>query len=477
VPTGLTLAGACSATRRIAVSLLSGATLALVAVLPSAPASASATSGASLGGASPIIVPGSATPLSGSSLQALLAGAHLGPSTPTIPAVSLETLEVPKLAHLLAGLTPIDQLAGLSLLGLPPTTLGAAGLESALQHAIEKAVAAGDTLGQLLSAKGLSPYLGESLTSALGTAVEPAVTLLLKRSVEEVLAEGLATTSVAQLTSSLLGGATHPTALGEALVRSFDAATVQSHAGSLPAAAPVQSLTLEELASQLSLTPHALAEQLGQTPSTLPASTPVTLSQLQDGNELALLRSVGGLTAGVLTPLEEVTEPIKETVEEKVVKPVEETIKGVTGEIEGLAGKAGGAGGGTTTITNVSGAPGQTTVVVGSAAPAPPLAGSSPTAKTTGKIKLISRRVRGAVATLVLSVPSSGRLNVSGSHMRPVARNLLRSQRVTVRIGLSSARAKVLRAHPHRSLKVALRASFAPTSGSRSSLATRVVLR
>jgi hypothetical protein len=483
VPTSRKLAGRSNAARRLGASLISLAALALVATWGCASAGASSTGGAPRAGASPIVVPASATPLSGASLQALLASVHLGASTPSVPAVTLEKLEAPKLAHLLAGLAPINQLAGLSLAGLPPTTLGATGLQTSLLHAIEEAVGAGKTLGQLLSGKGLSPYLATSLTTALKTPVEPVVQLLLKKSVEEVLAEGLATTSVSGLTNALLSEAAQPTTLAEALVASFDAATVHTLAGSAPAAAPVQSLTLGELATQLSLTPQALAEQLGQ--PTLPVSTPVTLSQLQDGHELALLRGVGAVAAGLLTkateeagPLEEIIEPVKETVEEKVIKPVEETIKGISGEIEGGGGKGGGGTPpGTTTITNVAGSPGSTTVVLGSPGSGATPSASRPAAAATGKIKLISRHVKGAVATLVLLVPSPGRLNVAGSGMRPVARSLLRSQRVTVRVGLTKARAAWLRGHRHRSLKVGLRASFAPISGSRSAVATRVALR
>jgi hypothetical protein len=481
---GHQVAGSSRAIRRAVASLISTPAIALAAVVLGAFAAPASAAVRSTSGAAPMVVPGSATVLSGTSLQALLASAHLGASTPTVPAVPLEKLEAPKLAGLLAGLTPINQLTGLPLPGLPPSTLGAAGLNASLQHAIEHAVAAGDTLGQVLSAKGLSTYLGESLMTTLGTAVEPAVTLLLKKTVEEVLAEGLATTSVTALTSSLLNEAARPTTLAETLVGAFDAATVQTRTGSLPAAAPVQSLTLEELATQLSLTRQALAEQLGA--PTLPGSAPVTLSQLEGGHELALVRGAGGLIAGVLTnateeagPLEEVVEPIKETIEEEVTKPVEETIKGVGGGLEGLTGKGGGGGGtpsGTTTITNVAGSPGRTTVVL-SSPPAPATGAGSHAAAATGKIKLISRHVKGAVATLVLSVPSAGRLKIVGNGVRAISRSLLRSQRVTVRVGLTKARAARLHAHRHRSVKVALRASFAPLSGAKSSVATRVALR
>jgi hypothetical protein len=456
------------------------AALALLALPTSASAGASSAGGASRAGASPIIVPGSATPLSSPAVQELLSGVPLGSGLSAVP---LSTLDAPALAKLLAALPHISTLATLSNLG---SALGVKGLETSLQHAIEEAVGAGDTLGQLLSAPGLSPALVAGLTTALGTPVEPLVKLLSGgKAVEQVVAEGLATTNVTALSGALLNESEAEPAhhLAQALTKAFNPTTVHTLTGSLPAAAPVQSLTLGELAAQLSLTPKALAEELGQTTTSLPLSTPITLSTLENGKQLGLLRGVAGLAAGVLTkateeagPIEEIIEPVKETVEEKVIKPVEETIKGVTGEIGGGGGKGGGGTpGGTTTITNVGGSSGSTTNVLGS-----PGSGTTPGASrpaATGKIKLISRHVKGAVATLVLLVPSPGRLNVAGSGMRSVARSVLRSQRVTVRVGLTKARAAWLRAHRHRSLKVALRASFAPISGSHSAVATRVALR
>lgn len=440
-------------------SLVPTAAVALAAIVLGAFAPAASAAPRCRDGASPIVVPGSATPLSGASLQALLASIHLGASTPTVPAVPLETLEAPKLAGLLAGLTPIDQLSGLPLTVLPRSTLGAAALEASLQDAIAKAVAAGDTLGQVLSAKGLSPYLGESLTTALGTAVEPAVALLLKESVEEVLAEGLATTSVTALTSSLLNEAAHPTALAEALAESLDAATVQTRTGSLPAPAPVQSITLEELAAQLSLTPDSLAEQLGA--PTLVGSTPVTLSQLADGHELALLRGAGGLVAGVLSKATEEAGPLEE-----VIESVKEAVGGSSG---------GGTPGGTTLVNSTTG--GSTSVVVNP--PASPAGAGAPlrAAATLGKLKLISRRVRGTVVTLVLQVPAAGGLRIGASGMRAITRALHGAARVTVRIGLTKARAARLHRRRGRVLKLAVRASFVALGGAKSSVGTRVALR
>jgi hypothetical protein len=239
---------------------------------------------------------------------------------------------------------------------------------------------------------------------------------------------------------------------------------VQTRTGSLPTGAPVQSLTLEELATQLSLTPQALAEQLAQ--PTLPGSTPVTLSPLEGGHELALLSGVGGLTAGLLTKATELPESL------------EETATGLPGGTKGGSGGGGAGDGGDTTVVNSTSSGGSTTIVAGPPETAPSSAAAPSHAGTPAlRLKLVSRRVKGTVATLVLEVPAAGRLHVGASGMRSVTRTLRKAARVTVRIGLTTARAAELRRRRHAASKVTLRASFVALGGAKSSVVTRVVLR
>jgi hypothetical protein len=441
---------------RAIASFVSTAAVVLAATVPGAIALAAFAPAASAaqrstGGASSTVVPGGATALSATSLEELLANVRVGGAG----GMTLGQLEAPVLANQLAAVSGVHALSGLPFLG------GVSGLESALQQAIEKGVSAEAPLGQLLSAKGLAKGLTESLTSAIGSPAEPAVQLLLKKSVEEVLAEGFATTTVAGLLEAQLAQAKNPTQLAGAVMAAANPTTVHTLVGSAPTTEPVESVTLGELAVRLGITPQALAEALGKTTATLPASTPAAVSTLQDGRELALLRGVDGLTAGLLTKATELPETL------------EETVGGVPGGAKGSAG----AGGGTTVVDNTSSG-GSTTIVAGSPATAPPSAAPSLHAATpVAKLKLVSRRVKGSAVTLVLQVPAAGRLHVGARGMRSITRTLPRAGRVTVRIGLTKTRAAQWRRHGRRRLNVTLKASFVAVGGAKSSVATRVALR
>jgi hypothetical protein len=225
------------------------------------------------------------------------------------------------------------------------------------------------------------------------------------------------------------------------------------------------------IALAMSLSPQAVGEALGATTATVPASTPVTVSTLQQGSATELLPPL----EEIVKPVEEVVGPVKEKVEE-TIEPVKEKVEGAVGGAP-TGGSGGGSTGGSTTITSVTGVPGAATIVLAPAPGASAPAGAAPSAPASGRLKLLSRRVKGRVATLVLAVPSSGRLSIAGSGARSVARELSRSQRVTVRVALTKARAAWLRRHPRSKVVVALHASFAPVSGARSAVATRVSLR
>jgi hypothetical protein len=88
-------------------------------------------------------------------------------------------------------------------------------------------------------------------------------------------------------------------------------------------------------------------------------------------------------------------------------------------------------------------------------------------AKRLAGVKVLSERVRGRVATLVVQVPTAGRLTVSGAGTRPVGRQVDRAERVTVRVRLARAGAASLHRHRGR-LKVRLRVAFKPVSGATS---------
>ncbi len=268
--------------------------------------------------------------------------------------------------------------------------------------------------------------LGGELVKALETAthlpVADLIETLLKGSPAHVLEEGLDTTSLSELLAHLLGGAGDPTALIDKLTEALNPQALQSLLGSLPSGEPLQNHDVAELASALSETPEALAQTLGQTASSLPATAAAVTHALADGNELALVKGTEGLGVALLT----------------------KGTEGVDGAGLGNTGSGTGGNGG-------SGAPG-------------------------GKLKILSHSVHGNRATLVVQVPSAGRLTVAGAGFAKVTREAAKAERMTVQTTLTKARAASLRKH-HRATKLELTGTFAPVSGAHSTAATSVAVR
>jgi hypothetical protein len=91
------------------------------------------------------------------------------------------------------------------------------------------------------------------------------------------------------------------------------------------------------------------------------------------------------------------------------------------------------------------------------------------------KVKVISAKVKGATASLTVQIPAAGRLAVSGSRLKHAARMLKQAGRTTVEVGLTTAGLASL--HSHHRLKVKLKASFTPSTGSGSSASTTLTFR
>jgi hypothetical protein len=91
------------------------------------------------------------------------------------------------------------------------------------------------------------------------------------------------------------------------------------------------------------------------------------------------------------------------------------------------------------------------------------------------KVKVISAKVKGTTASLTVRVPAAGRLVVSGSGLKHAGMTVRRAGNVTVQVGLS--RAGLASLHRHHRLKVRLKASFTPSSGSGSSVSTTLTFR
>jgi hypothetical protein len=91
------------------------------------------------------------------------------------------------------------------------------------------------------------------------------------------------------------------------------------------------------------------------------------------------------------------------------------------------------------------------------------------------KVKVVSAKVKGTTASLTVHAPAAGRLAVSGSGLKRVGRMLKQAGKTTVELGLT--RAGLASLHSRHRLKVRLKASFTPSSGSGSSVSTTVTFR
>jgi hypothetical protein len=138
---------------------------------------------------------------------------------------------------------------------------------------------------------------------------------------------------------------------------------------------------------------------------------------------------------------------------------------------------AGGSGSGGSGGAGGSGLPGGglTLTVTLPATPAAASTGvtSRSATPTIAKLKVLSHRVRGRVATIQFSAPSAGTLMLSGRGVRTTSKKLLRGGSVTLTATLSKARMASLQ-HTGQQLRVLLKAAFKPTKGSSSSATATV---
>jgi hypothetical protein len=370
-------------------------------------------------------------------VQQLLAQIPVGGSG--IPAVDLE---VPQLAKVIAELPGIDALPSVSGLG------GQAGLEAALRDALDKLLAGGQLpLGELLSPQALTGELVKALEEATHLPVAELIETLSHGNPEAVLGEGLGAIDLSELLAKLLGTSANPTQLIDQLLEGLNPATLEGLIGSLPSGSPVQSIDLAELAASLSKTPQELAEALGETLTTLPETAKAATQALANGDELALVKGLEGLNFGL----------------------VERTTEGA-GIGGGNGSNATGANGGN------GGTPASTTIVVTMPASSTPSATSSAAAAALAKVKIVSHKVSGNKATLVVQVPSAGKLTLSGSGFKKVTQEAAKAERVTIHTTLTKARAASLRKH-RRKTKIKLTSTFVPVSGHSSAASATVSVR
>lgn len=91
------------------------------------------------------------------------------------------------------------------------------------------------------------------------------------------------------------------------------------------------------------------------------------------------------------------------------------------------------------------------------------------------KVKVVSAKVRGAMAALTVQVPAGGRLAVSGAGLKRTTRMLRQAGKTTVAVHLNSAGLTSLHSHPR--LKVNVNALFRASNGFASSASTTLTFR
>jgi hypothetical protein len=380
------------------------------------------------------------TALTPQTVQQLLAQIPAGGSG--IPAVDLE---VPQLAKVLVELPGIDVLPAISGPG------GTSAVEAALREALEKLLAGKELpLGELLSSPTLLGELLPALETATGLPIGERIETLLHTTPQALLGEGLGSLNLSELLAKLLGSSADPTQLIDQLLKGLSPATLQGVLGSLPAGSPPQNLDLGELAGELGDTPQQLAEALGKTLSTLPETAQAATQALSGGNELAVIKGLEGLSFGL----------------------VEKSTEGA-GSLGGSGNDSSGTDGG----NGGSAAPATILVTMPASSAASPTAGSSSTSAASAKVKIISHKVKGNKATLVVQVPAAGKLTLSGSGFRKVTREAAKAERLTVQTSLTKARAASLRKHHGRKASIKLTSTFVPVSGHSSSASTFVSVR
>jgi hypothetical protein len=411
--------------------------------------------------------------LSAGELQTLLAG------------LPLEDLSAVQLAHYLAALEGVSVLAELKLGLLSHEELGVAGLEESLRKAIAQ-LGPSAKLGELAEVEDILPALETALEGKLGGLLS---VLLGALGAETGLESAFGSLSLEQLVGSLLESTTpHEQLAGElsglagGLFGELSAEhKLEGLLGGSQLTGSFASKSVSEVAEQLHTTPLAVSEELGQTAAQLPAGATMLTAPLSDGKLAGMAPAVKGLVTGVLSDLGETPEGEGEEGGGKGGGEGKGSGEGPgegkgSGPGSGEGGKGSGSGegkgSGGSGGQGSGGSSGSTTVLLTVPGASSPTAATASKQKT-GKVSILSHKVHGHVATVVLRVPSAGTVSLAGKGMRSASRQAARAEQLTLHVSLSRVASASLR-HHHR-LAVRLKASFHPTSGSISSATVTVI--
>jgi hypothetical protein len=342
-----------------------------------------------------------------------LESSELASALVKVPALS--TLPVGTLESLIVGLP-----ANSTLQELLAEVKAATGVE----------VTTGEAIGVVLGDAAANPdvlsrVLGEVASLLHGTPQAGALQAVLTN-----LIGGLTPSQLQQLESQL-GASGNPAELADTLAEKLangeldsELATVLGELGTTAAttgsqAATTVGMTADKLASQLGLGEEALKAASG-------TSTPIGSL----GGVLDTLAGPAGLTLA--------------------------TVPGSTITTTN---------GGSTTTNNTS-----TTSTTTAGA-----AGSGKSSTVSGKVRIISHKVKGRALVLVVRVPGAGELTVTGAHAKRELRKSKKAGTMTLKIPLTSA--AVADVHRRHKLKIQLKAAFKPASGATSTASATFKVR
>lgn len=357
-------------------------------------------------------------------------------TTEVLEAIPLEDLNEAELAKL------IGQQPGLE--GLPETPL-----TTAIEEVLAKLAGKGVTVGELGEPGELVPKVEEALEKLLS----PSELLLLLKGtpLSELLGNGLGSLEPDELVQQAVEASSHPEELLTQALSGVNPEKLETAVGSTLAGEPFSKTSVSELASSLGTTESSLVEALGTNSEKLPGSAKAFTAPLTNGETLSVVNGFEG--------------------------PSLATLKGgETGGGDGGNGGESGSGGfggkgGNGGSGSGSGTP-STTIVLSGGTPAPGSGTPTGTATAVGKVKVISHKVHGKTATLVVQVPSAGGLTLSGSRVKRVSQQTAKSERVTIKTVLTKAGTASRKRHHHLSVK--LNVAFKPVTGAASAASASV---
>ncbi len=380
-------------------------------------------------------------------LAAMPAGASAGGTTVTPASVNVNSGELANIDISTLGLDSSELASALvkipALSALPSGTLASliAGLpaDSTLQ----------DLLAEVKASTGVEVTTGETVGVVLGdAAANPDVLSRLLGEIASLLPGTPQAGALETVLTNLISGLT-PAQLQQ----------LESQLGATGSPAELAATLAEKLANgELDSELATVLGELGTTAATTgsQAATTAGMTASKLASELGLGEGALKAASGTSTPLGSLNGFL-------------DTLAGPTGLTLATVPNAPAS----TTTTNGGSTTTNNTSMTNGATPGAATPGKSST--VSGKVKIVSHRVKGHMLVLVVRVPSAGTLTVTGTHTKRELRRAKRAGTMTLQIPLTNA--AVAKVHRGHKLKIQLKAAFRPASGGASAASATFKVR